>query len=148
MSEIHRMPGHQVRRLNQISQALFRDRMTAAGCDLTPVQFAALATLSEHPGLDQARLATEIAYDKVTIGGVIDRLVGKGLVDRRASARDRRSKDLRLTPAGTALLETARPLVLALQADILAGLTDEERSCFLSLLARVTRANDAAPGGG
>jgi DNA-binding MarR family transcriptional regulator len=142
MSEIHRMAGHQIRRLNQISQAIFRDRMTAAGLDLTPVQYAALATLAEQPGIDQATLAGAIAYDKVTIGGVVDRLVAKGLVDRRPSERDRRSKALSLTAKGTALYAEARPTVRALQADILAGLSDEERSCFLDLLARVTQAED------
>lgn len=138
MSEIHRMAGHQIRRLNQISQALFRERMAAAGVDLTPVQYAALATLAERTGIDQASLAAEIAYDKVTIGGVIDRLAAKGLVDRRPSPTDRRAKALSLTPEGEALLRRVRPVVWALQADILSGLSDDERSCFLELLARIT----------
>jgi MarR family transcriptional regulator, temperature-dependent positive regulator of motility len=144
MSEIHRMAGHQIRRLNQISQALFRERMASAGVELTPVQYAALATLDERPGLDQASLAAIIAYDKVTIGGVIDRLAAKGLVDRRPSPTDRRAKALSLTPEGAALLDRVRPVVWALQDDILAGLTGEERSCFLDLLARLTVAAESA----
>ncbi|GGD43438.1 MarR family winged helix-turn-helix transcriptional regulator [Sinisalibacter lacisalsi] len=143
MNEIHRMAGHQIRRLNQISQALFRERMAAAGVELTPVQYAALATLAERPGLDQASLAADIAYDKVTIGGVIDRLAAKGLVDRRPSPTDRRAKALSLTPEGTALLVRVRPVVWALQDDILGGLSQDERSCFLGLLARLTGAVDA-----
>lgn len=143
MNEIHRMAGHQIRRLNQISLALFRERMAAAGVELTPVQYAALATLAERPGLDQASLAADIAYDKVTIGGVIDRLAAKGLVDRRPSPTDRRAKALSLTPEGTALLECVRPVVWALQDDILGGLSQDERSCFLGLLARLTGAADA-----
>lgn len=144
MSEIHRMAGHQIRRLNQISQALFRERMASAWVELTPVQYAALATLDERPGLDQASLAAIIAYDKVTIGGVIDRLAAKGLVDRRPSPTDRRAKALSLTPEGAALLDRVRPVVWALQDDILAGLTGEERSCFLDLLARLTVAAESA----
>lgn len=144
MTEIHRMAGHQIRRLHQMSQAIFRDQMAVAGVDLTPVQYAALATISEQPGIDQASLAAIIAYDKVTIGGVVDRLAAKGLVDRRASTRDRRSKTLSLTEAGDALLSQARPTVLAFQSDILAGLTEDERSCFLDLLSRITSADQAA----
>ncbi len=144
MNEIHRMAGHQIRRLNQISLALFRERMAAAGVELTPVQYAALATLADRPGLDQASLAAEIAYDKVTIGGVVDRLAAKRLVDRRPSPTDRRAKALSLTPEGAALLECVRPVVWALQDDILGGLTQDERSCFLGLLARLTGADDAA----
>lgn len=144
MGEIHRMAGHQIRRLNQLSQAIFRERMAAAGLELTPVQYAALSTLAETPGTDQASLAQAIAYDKVTIGGVVDRLVSKGLVDRRASPTDRRARALSLTGAGAALLAAARPEVEALQDDILAGLGDEERGCFLDLLARVTGAAEPA----
>jgi len=138
MSEIHGMAGHQIRRLNQISQAIFRERMAAAGIDLTPVQYAVLATLAGQPDLDQAGLAAEIAYDKVTIGGVIDRMVAKGLVDRRPSPTDRRAKALRLTKDGHAMFEQVRPDVRALQDTILAGLDREERDCFLDLLARLT----------
>lgn len=145
MSEIHRMAGHQIRRLNQISQALFRERLQAEGVELTPVQYAALATLAERPGLDQASLAAIIAYDKVTLGGVVDRLAAKGLVDRRPSPSDRRAKALSLTPAGASLLGRVRPVVWDLQGDILAGLTDEERACFLDLLARLTGAAETSP---
>ena len=35
-----------------------------------------------NPGIDQARLATAIAFDRATTGGVIDRLEAKGLVRR------------------------------------------------------------------
>ena len=100
--------------------------------------------MGEHPGIDQASLAAAIAYDKVTIGGVVDRLVAKGLVDRRASATDRRAKALSLTPEGRQLVDAVRPEVVALQTDILAGLDDAERRCFLDLLARVTGAGSPA----
>ena len=61
-------------RLHQISVEIFASRMAEAGIDLTPVQFAALTTVDDNPGVDQATLAGLIAYDKVTIGGVVDRL--------------------------------------------------------------------------
>ena len=56
--------------------------MAEAGFDLTPVQFAALAVIAEHPRIDQATLAGLIAYDRVTIGGVVDRLSQKGYILR------------------------------------------------------------------
>ena len=124
MAEIHHMPGHLIRRLNQISTAVFADHMAANGMDLTPVQFAALSTIAEQPRIDQVGLAGAIAYDKVTIGGVIDRLENKGLVTRRVSPHDRRMRQLRITAAGTRLLERVRPVVRALQDDILAGLDE------------------------
>ena len=92
MTNLYDLPGHLIRRLHQISVAIFANRMAEAGIDLTPVQFAALTTVDDNPGVDQATLAGLIAYDKVTIGGVVDRLVQKGLLRREVSKRDRRAR--------------------------------------------------------
>jgi DNA-binding MarR family transcriptional regulator len=136
------MAGHLIRRLNQISTAIFADGMAGAGIDLTPVQFAALSTIREHPGIDQVTLAGEIAYDKATIGGVVDRLTAKGLILRGISARDRRARVLTLTEEGQALFDTVLPVVRALQSDILSGLDAQERAQMLTLLRKTTEAGN------
>lgn len=143
MSLIQTMPGHLIRRMNQIATGLFQDRMAALGVDLTPVQFAALATLRDRPDVDQATLAGLIAHDRATIGGVLDRLQAKGLVDRRTDPGDRRARLARLTDAGTALLDRVLPHVRALQDDILAGLSPDERDSFATLAARIASAGNA-----
>jgi len=89
----HDMPGHLARRFQQIAVAVFLAEVEAAGYDLTPVQYAALATVRTNPGIDQITLAGLIAYDRTTITGVVDRLVQKGLLVRRASSRDRRARE-------------------------------------------------------
>ncbi|MCC0075539.1 MAG: MarR family transcriptional regulator [Rhodobacter sp.] len=137
MSLIHDMPGHLIRRMNQIATSIFQERMHALDLDLTPVQFGALACLRDHPGIDQATLAGLIAHDRVTIGGVIDRLHGKGLVVRTVNDRDRRARQLFLTDAGAALLHQILPEVEALQDDILGGLDAEERRLFVALASKV-----------
>lgn len=142
MLEFHDMPGHLIRRLQQISISVFAEKTGAAGFDLTPVQFAALAAIDRNAGIDQASLAGMIAYDRVTIGGVIDRLVQKGLVDRKTSARDRRARELSLTAPGKKLLAAIQPVVRALQRDILAGLDTAERDTFLTLLKKTTEAGN------
>lgn len=140
MDDIHSMPGHLVRRFQQIAVAIFIEETTEAGFDLTPVQYAALAETEAHPGLDQATLAGLIAYDRSTIGGVIDRLVQKGCVVRQVSGRDRRSRELRLTETGQQVLDAVRPVVRHVQDSILSGLDDKERELFLALLAKATSA--------
>lgn len=142
MSLIHTMPGHLIRRLNQIAVSIFQERMDALGIDLTPVQFGALTALSENPGIDQATLAGLIAYDRVTIGGVVDRLQAKGLVARSLSATDRRARVLALTGDGAALLARALPAVRALQDDILSGLTEAEAQTFLTLATKLATAGN------
>jgi MarR family transcriptional regulator, temperature-dependent positive regulator of motility len=130
------MAGHLIRRLHQQSTQVFQARMQAAGLDLTSVQFAALDAIAEQPRLDQASLAATISFDRATIGGVVDRLEAKGLVQRVVSAGDRRARELHLTPEGGQLLAAIRPIVEALQADILAPLSRAERASFIALAQR------------
>ena len=125
--------GHLIRRLHQQSTQIFQSQTQTAGFDLTSVQFAALDCIAQHPGIDQANLAATISFDRATIGGVIDRLERKGLVQRVVSAQDRRARQLNLSPEGGQLLAACRPLVKALQTDILALLSPQEREDFLAL---------------
>lgn len=141
--EIHNMAGHLIRRLNQISMSVFQERMKAQGLTMTSVQFAAMNAVHANPGIDQARLAGMIAYDRATIGGVIDRLESKGLIERKVSEHDRRARLVHLTPDGEALLETLIPVVRGFQDDILSGLSDEERSEFLRLAAKAADAGNS-----
>jgi DNA-binding MarR family transcriptional regulator len=127
------MAGHLIRRLHQQSTQVFQAQTQAAGFDLTSVQFAALDAIAQQPGIDQAGLASTIGFDRATIGGVIDRLESKGLVQREISALDRRARQLRLTPGGEQMLASVRPVVEALQADILAPLSPPEQARFLAL---------------
>src|SRR4051795_7398882 len=94
------MPGHLARRFQQIAVAVFLAEVEGAGYDLTPVQYAALTAVGANPGLDQVTLAGLMAFDRTTITGVVDRLVQKGLIERRASSRDRRARELEITDEG------------------------------------------------
>ncbi|MBO6560985.1 MAG: MarR family transcriptional regulator [Nisaea sp.] len=140
--EIHGMIGHLIRRLNQISVSVFQDRMRAEGYDLTQVQYAAMAALAHHPGVDQATLAGLIAYDRATMGSVLERLVERGWVDRRVSERDRRARELFLTSEGTALIEAVSPMVREIQGLIVDGLDTREQAEFLRLAAKLADAGN------
>lgn len=127
------MAGHLIRRLQQQSNQVFQTQTHAAGFDFTSVQFAALDAIAQQPHIDQATLAVAIGFDRATIGGVIDRMEGKGLVQRTVSQLDRRAKLLSLTAKGQQLLDAGRPVVQALQADILQALSGAEQAQFLAL---------------
>ena len=128
-----KMAGHLIRRLHQQSMQVFQAQTQAAGFDLTSVQFAALNAIARDPGIDHASLAAVIGFDRATIGGVIDRLERKGMVQREVSAQDRRARQLTLTSEGESMLTACRPVVKALQTDILAQLSPAEREAFLAL---------------
>ncbi|MGY4307277.1 DNA-binding MarR family transcriptional regulator [Bradyrhizobium sp. USDA 4369] len=140
MSEMKDMPGHLARRFQQIAVAVFLAEVEAAGFDLTPVQYAALAAIAANPSIDQITLAGLIAYDRTTITGVIDRLAQKGLVVRQASARDRRSRELLITDDGRRTLEAITPAVEAAQRLMVRGLSDAEARELVRLMQKAIAA--------
>ncbi len=110
--------------------------------NLTPIQYAALHTAWREPGLDQRTLAARIGFDPSTIGGVIDRLEARGLVERQMSAVDRRDRNLPRTPAGAAMLEAAQPSVLSTQARLLKPLSAAEKKEFIRMLQLLVEKNN------
>jgi len=140
------MAGHLIRRLHQQATLIFAQRTQAAGFDLTPVQFAALDAVHAHPGVDQASIAELIAYDRATMGGVIDRLVQKGWVYRVVSERDRRARELSLTAEGTRIHTALLPVVQSLQSDILSPLEEADQASFLNLARRIVHLLDVNTG--
>ena len=135
--ELLNVAGHLIRCLQQKSTAIFQSRMKIAGYDLTAVQFAAMRVLAEKPGIEQAQIAEMIAYDRATIGGVVDRLEKKNYITRTVSQNDRRARQVRLTELGLQVFNDVCPLVEALQQDILAGLDESERQQFLMLARKL-----------
>jgi MarR family transcriptional regulator, temperature-dependent positive regulator of motility len=142
MNATNQMPGHLARRFQQIAVAVFLSEVEAAGYDLTPVQYAALAAVGAQPGIDQVTLAGLIAFDRTTIGGVVDRLVLKGLLERRESGKDRRARELTLTRAGRRTLRDVTPAVEAAQRIMLRGLTDQDGKELVRLLRKVIAAGN------
>ncbi len=142
MTEMRDMPGHLARRFQQIAVAVFLAEVEAAGFDLTPVQYAALAAIAANPAIDQITLAGLIAYDRTTITGVIDRLAQKGLVVRRASARDRRSRELLITDEGRRTLEAITPAVEAAQRLMVRGLSGAEAKELIRLMQKAIAAGN------
>jgi DNA-binding MarR family transcriptional regulator len=138
--DLEDLPGHHIRRLQQIAVAVFLQETEAHG--ITPVQFAAMQTVNNQPGIDQRTLAARIGLDTSTIAGVIDRLEARGLVQRNASAEDRRVRLLTITDAGRTLLAAVAPGMLKAQDRMLAPLSPAERSEFMRMLRLLVEANN------
>src|SRR3954463_2475107 len=140
MEELYRMPGHLVRRVQQISSALFAEE--CAGFDITSVQFAGLFAIQANPDVDATRLSHLVAFDRSTLGDVLERMETKGWIVRSATASDRRVKLVRLTPAGEALLEQVMPAVERVQERLLAPLAPGDRAAMVRLLAQIAQVHN------
>src|SRR6202048_3120855 len=106
MDAVYAAPGYLFRRMQQIAVAIFVEECRAH--DLTPVQYAALVAIHTHPGIDATRLSAVIAFDRSTLGNVIERLETKSLVERKPAREDKRINVLYLTQSGAALLRDIR----------------------------------------
>ncbi|PUE22413.1 hypothetical protein B9Z38_16275 [Limnohabitans sp. MMS-10A-160] len=132
---LEELPGALFRRLHQFAVARFTGEMGDLG--LTPIQWSALLTTQQRPGLDQTALSKEIFIDTSTIAGVLDRLESRGLLERKASPNDRRVRLLNVTKQGDALLKKANVVVLDTQQWLMEPLSSAERRMLMSLMLRV-----------
>jgi DNA-binding MarR family transcriptional regulator len=142
MDAVYAKPGYLFRRMQQIAVAVFMEECKAF--DLTPVQYAALVAIHTHPGIDATRLSAVIAFDRSTLGSVIERLEAKDLVLRKPGSDDRRVKLLYLTKNGAALLGDIMASVDRAQARMLQPLKAADRKTLLALLTQLVDLNNEA----
>ena len=142
MDAVYTAPGYLFRRMQQIAVALFMEECKAF--DLTPVQYASLVAIRTHPGIDATRLSAVIAFDRSTLGSVIERLEAKKYVERKPAREDKRVKLLHLTRAGASLLRDIMPSVDRAQARMLQPLKPADRKTLLALLAQLVDLNNEA----
>ncbi len=128
-------PGHLIRRTHQLAVARFMEE--TVGFDVTPVQFAILNALLDHPGEDQITLAKQVAFDAATSGSVIGRLETKGWVRREPDKKDRRRKLLWVTPLGAKMALKMNQAVGNVQNRILGPLDPAERVMLMGLLEKL-----------
>jgi DNA-binding MarR family transcriptional regulator len=133
-------PGHLIRRLQQISVALFLEETGSLG--LTTVQYAALNMIREVPNIDQVSLSNMIAFDKTTIVKVLDRLVDKGLITRTRSTTDRRTNHLHVTPKGEEVLKRIQPMLDRSDGRILSPLSRADQRKFMEMITQLVHVNN------
>ncbi|MDK9696544.1 MAG: MarR family transcriptional regulator [Siculibacillus sp.] len=119
----------------------------AAGFDLGSAEVRVLMSVVERPGLRQAQLAESLHIEPMTLTGHLDRLVGRGLVERRPDPVDRRAKLVHPTDTAAGVLEALRAASAGVRATQTAGFSAEEEMVLRRLLQRV-RINLAKVAGG
>ncbi|WP_454295854.1 MarR family winged helix-turn-helix transcriptional regulator [Salana multivorans] len=108
--------------------------------DLTVWQFDVLAALrraGEPFELTPGQLVTQTRVSSGTMTNRIDRLVERGLVDRRGSVGDRRIVLVRLTPTGRSAVDAAVTDLVAHERELLAPLSTADSHELAGLLRRL-----------
>jgi len=106
-------------------------------------QSMALMRLEPDEPLPMSALATALQCDNSNVTGIVDRMEAAGLVERRASERDRRVKAVALTPHGEAVRGEVRRRAGTPPPPI-AALSEEDAAALRDVLQRALDAEVAA----
>jgi DNA-binding MarR family transcriptional regulator len=104
---------------------------------LTRSQLRIILHLSRRDGLTQVRIAEDLQMGKVAVGGLLDRLEGKGLVQRRPHPTDRRATHVFLTPSAAALYTPIVESGRHVMDRMLAGISTRKQTELIDLLLTV-----------
>jgi len=113
---------------------------------LEPGEFALLRAVSANEGESQNALADRLHISPSWMVAIVDELEGRGLLERKPHARDRRVRNLHLTAKGTKLLRQAEQEAHRFDADVASALSEREIGQLLELLDRVAAQLELEPG--
>lgn len=133
----------QIRRLDRGLRLAAREVEAVIGA--SAAQLFVLEQLAGARALSIGEIAKRTLTDRSSVSAVVDRLAERGLVARRPSDEDRRRAEVRVTPAGRALLARAPA---APTARLLAALAALPPSTVAHLARDLARLNEALGLGG
>jgi DNA-binding MarR family transcriptional regulator len=139
------------RALNAIRRLVRGLRVYTRECEaqlgLSAAQLYALSHVDGRAGLSLQELASATMTDLSSVSVVAKRLVAKGLLTQQRSAADKRRAELRLSPAGTALLKLSPVALQDRLAGALAAMPGARRKQLADGLEALLRGAglDAAP---
>ncbi|APX88742.1 MarR family transcriptional regulator [Brevirhabdus pacifica] len=130
-----------LRQILRATELYGRDLARAAG--LTPVQIRVLQAIGEKGHATPKEISSRLAVSQATVTTLVDRLVGKGLVERQRSAVDRRQTNVLVTEAGRDALERAPDPLHDRYVKEFEKLADWEQAMIVAALERVASLLDA-----
>ncbi len=104
---------------------------------VAPRYFGLLSLIESNPGTPQGKLAEAIHLLRSSAVPILDRLEADGLIERRSSTVDRRSKSVWLTPQGKKVINSLKVLVREHEERLMVGFSRQEKQQLLKLLKRV-----------
>lgn len=129
-------------------RSLLDERLRLIG--QSAARMEALGAIINSPSLSaQVDIARRLRIEGPTMTRMLDTLEADGLVERLPDPSDRRTKQLRLTPAGEAALEAIFTIVDELRERLLEGVPEGQMDQLNEFLGMLTGRLDAGlPGNG
>lgn len=134
-------PLHVLSRISRLAKHHDRIRSAAFGQHgLDGWEFDVLAALrraGDPYELSPGQLVAETLVTSGTMTTRVDRLIERGLVQRRPDPRDRRGVLVQLTPSGRDVVDGALSTLLTHEQGLVAALSAKERTALAGMLRRL-----------
>lgn len=149
LSEVHLKPviGYQVAQASVVTSRIY-DVAVGNKSGLHRLEYTILMLVQDNPDCTSSSLARALNISAPNMALWLERVTGKGLIDRVPSTADRRSNHLRLTRLGEQTVARATDAILRAEAATLSALSFGERAILTELLHKVAAcrgAIEAAP---
>lgn len=137
-SRLAHLVGYAASRATLPLKRAFARHMAPLG--LKAVEFSVLVLIAANPQLNQKQLGCALDLSAPNLAVILDRLAGRGLVERLRGTIDRREHLLELTPAGRELTARAESIAGTMEGEALQWLSEAERTLLIELLHKVAAA--------
>jgi DNA-binding MarR family transcriptional regulator len=117
-----------------------------APLDVHPRTNAVLVALAGADGQSQRQLSARLGLHRNVMVSLIDTLEEQGLVERKPHPDDRRAFAVTLTDKAHELLPALEEQSHAMEGEVTAALTPDERAALLDMLRRVSASLGLSPG--
>lgn len=97
-----------------------------------------MALLAGEPWMTAGRVTEMYGYDKAAVSRALNAMLAKGLIETRFHGKNRRRQHIALTPDGLRMHDEIAKIALGREAQLVSGLSEEERGTVLRLLTRMS----------
>lgn len=127
-------------RVNRVSDAVVTivSQVYEREVNLTLRELRVLRTVNSAPGTVHSEIVERVLFEKSLVSRLISGLVKKGYLKREIDPADARRTSLTLTKRGSAILDKADQLGLAMNEVWLLSLTPQEQKTFDTCLQKLT----------
>ncbi|RPE37370.1 DNA-binding MarR family transcriptional regulator [Streptomyces sp. Ag109_O5-1] len=129
--------GYLLKEASSALRAAMEEVLRPLGMSVT--HYSCLELLAQRPGLSNSELARGAFVTRQTMNVLLQALEREGYVARPAEAPVGKALPTRLTPRGRRSLEKASAAVRSVEARMLAGLTETERSDAFRIMQSMIR---------
>ena len=138
-SAMHHLAGFLIAMADVPARRVFRHHI-GQPFELRDVEFALLVLLQANHGAAPKQLARSLNLPAPHVTLLLDRMAGRGLIERRRSPSDGRALQVHLSAQGEDLAQRAHDVSLTMEDELLRGLSPAERAMLRELLIKVASA--------